>query len=217
LAISKKLGIVVFGLVIIMLKRVGFFGGTFDPIHLGHICIAIELMELHKLDRVCFCPTYLSPHKTCCSPTPGKHRFNMVKLAIADIEEFFVIEDEIYREFVSYTFDTLSKLVQANRDVQYHLLLGEDCVSNFHTWYKAEELIKIAPPLVAKRFLNNVKIGGSSNLIKSVKRGMTITTIMPISSTVIRDRLKQGLYCNHLLAEKILDYILDNKLYLSLF
>src|SRR5689334_19983851 len=107
------------------MKR-GIFGGTFDPVHLGHINLAIALKEQCFLDEVLFIPTGLSPFKEAAPPTVSyEHRLEMLKLAIAPIQGLRVIDDELNRKIPSYTIDIVRKLSQENHG-QLHLLLSDD-------------------------------------------------------------------------------------------
>jgi nicotinate-nucleotide adenylyltransferase len=203
-------------------KKIGFFGGTFDPVHFGHLNLAIELMERHRLDQVLFCPANYSPHKSDDLPTMDRiHRYQMTMLAIEPIEKFQILDWEIQREGPSYTIDTLRYLIEQNQHkeekVHWHLILGEDSLINFFSWKEAEHLAKLAPPLIGSRnrHLNLGENEASAPLIKTLKKGLTQIPLIEISSTVIRERLKKHLFCGHLLPAKVLDYIQQNRLYSS--
>ena len=105
------------------MKKIGFFGGSFDPIHFGHIRLAIDLMEEHKLGEVLFCPAYCSPFKLDNPPVANaEHRLNMLQLALKEVPQFKICTLEIERQGPSYTIDTLKKLKK--QGVQLHLLLS---------------------------------------------------------------------------------------------
>ena len=195
-----------------MTKAVGFFGGTFDPIHWGHLHLAMNLMERGKLNEVWFCPAYISPHKTEILTAESKHRFKMVELAVSDITSFKVLDDEIKRPGPSYTFDTLKYLTSQHPDVKFHLLLGEDSLSKFNDWHRVEELVEMAPPMIGSR--HGINAFASDLVRKIIDTGTIRTPIIEISSTEIRERLMKGLYCGHLIPKKVLDYIYQNRLYL---
>lgn len=170
------------------LIKIGFFGGTFDPIHFGHIELAIWALETQGLDEVLFCPTSLSPFKADHLPhASAHHRLAMVKLAIESIPKMRVSDYEIGNQGPSYTVDTIRHLLKVN-PANYHLILGEDALKGIGKWKEPDELLSLAPPLVGARALK-------------------------ISSTAVRERLKKRLYCGHLVPEKVLAYIYDNKLY----
>lgn len=169
-------------------KIIGFFGGTFDPIHFGHIALAVELLEAHHLDQILFCPVYCSPFKTKTPPiaTP-EERVAMLKLAL-DHPQFAISTAEIERPGSSYTIDTIRALRQEGSE--YRLLLSEEAAPHLDQWKEIQELIRLAPPLIGPR-------------------------VRTISSTEIRARLKKKLYCGHLVPGKVLDYIKANHLYSS--
>jgi len=137
-------------------SRVGFFGGSFDPIHLGHLNIAIELAERHKLDEVLVCPTSQSPFKKEKPPIASKeHRRAMVTAAISPLPNFTLLDFELQKSMPCYTIDTIRQLIaideQHKKNKSYFLLLGEDAIEHFHAWREVEELVKLATPLIGSR------------------------------------------------------------------
>jgi nicotinate-nucleotide adenylyltransferase len=198
------------------MKRIGFFGGSFDPIHLGHLNLALQILEQHNLDQIFFCPNSQSPHKTETPPVATKeHRRAMVVAAIAPIPKFTFLDVEIQKSSPSFTIDTIHSLykTEAKGKKQIYLILGEDALANFHQWKEVEELVALAPPLVGSRSDAALPKSLSKPLLAALQKGMTKTPIMEVSSTEIRRRLQLGLYCGHLLPAKVWDYINTNQLY----
>lgn len=198
--------------------RIGIYGGSFDPIHFAHISLAVELMESCKLKEVWFCPNKISPHKLQTPPTPEEHRLNMLRLALSNIPEFKILNWELKRKAPSYTIDTLKSLLGREKlsssPRQFYLILGEDTLSNFEHWHKAEEIIRIIPLLIGKRFgYTKEKRSNNPKIHAAIEKGLKETSVMEISSTTIRKRLRNNLYCTHLIPEKVLDYIFQNQLY----
>jgi nicotinate-nucleotide adenylyltransferase len=192
------------------MKKVGILGGSFDPIHLGHLNLATSLKQLCRLDEVIFVPAFCSPFKGDSPPQASpEDRLKMVALAIADVPEFALIDWEIHAKTPSYTIDTVRRLSK-DRTLQLHLLLGDDQVADFSLWKEAEELVRLSPPLIGTRLGKEVNfpIPGS----KSVK-----IPIFEASSTQIRERLSKKLPCEHLLPASVLDYIRKHQLYSSTF
>ncbi len=188
------------------MKTIGFFGGTFDPIHVGHLFLALQLAEYHKLDQVLICPAFCSPFKKNHSPTASaKHRLEMVRLAVQEISCIQVLANEVEQEKISYTIDTIRSLPFA----RYYLLLSEESAASFMDWKDADELARLAPPLIGCR----KGAGALPPQLDYLKRGLTPTKSMEISSTEIRERLKNRLYCGHLVPAKALDYIERYQLY----
>lgn len=195
---------------------IGFFGGSFDPIHFGHLNLGIELKEKAGLDEVWFCPSSLNPLKSGQKAiASAENRLKMVQLAIEGIPGFKVIENEIFKEGPSYTVDALRELINQEKSHQFRLILGDDALANFLKWKDPSAILSMAPPLVGTRVLTDVEIASSQDpLLKILKDGYVPISRFEISSTDIRKRLKQGLYCGHLVPKKALDFIKANHLYL---
>lgn len=201
-------------------KLIGIYGGSFDPIHLGHLNLATEMMEAHNLDEVWFCPVACSPHKSRKAPVSSEHRLNMLRLAIEEEPRFSISEIEIERDGLSYTVDTLKELVasQAGKEDPdtFALIIGEDSAENFHRWHQPEEIVKLAKLLVGSRPDSEKKEGGfqgDSSVVEALEKGLTKTRVMEISSKDIRKRLLNKKYCYHLVPGKVMDYINTNHLY----
>jgi nicotinate-nucleotide adenylyltransferase len=174
------------------MKNVGLFGGSFDPLHFGHLDLAIQMLEQHGLDEVLFCPAYCSPFKLDRPPeASGEERFAMLKVALHGVPRCRVTSVEVDERRASYTVETLRKLIAASPEIQYRLILTEESAAALHTWKEPEEIRRLGSPLIGKREF-------------------------PISSTEIRQRLKKKLYCGHLVPEKALYYIEKHGLYSSL-
>jgi nicotinate-nucleotide adenylyltransferase len=191
------------------MRTIGFFGGSFDPIHYGHISLALQLMESQALDEVLFCPAFCSPSKTASPPiAPPEHRLAMLRLGLEGVPRVRITTIELDRGGPSFTIDTLRILKTESSKLR--LLLSEEAASRFDLWKEAAELIRLAPPLIGARHGASPIRGPLGD---ALKRGFTPTKLMEISSTEIRDRLKKGLYCGHLVPAKTLDYIHSNRLY----
>jgi len=195
--------------------KVGIFGGTFDPIHFGHLNLAIRVLEKLDLNEIWFIPTSYSPFKTEEQSSPIEIRMEMVYLAIDNIPHFRLIDIETERPGPSYTIDTLKELQRDYPDHDFRLLMGYDAMRSFHEWKDPEEIVKIAPPVIACRNGKdfNMEVAEKDFVHQKLKQGICPIPIMEISSTDVRDRIQKGLYCGHLLPPKVLDFILDNHLY----
>lgn len=180
---------------------IGFFGGTFDPLHFGHINLALELKERAGLKEVWFCPAFKSPFKEGITSASAFDRLNMLKLGLKDVPGCKVIDDEIVREGPSYTIDTIRALMEKTGE-SFRLILGDDHLKEFSLWKEAEQLRKLAPLLMGQR--------GFSDDAAIIK-----TPLLDISATKIRERIKEGLYVGHLLPQTTLNYIYNHGLYLD--
>jgi nicotinate-nucleotide adenylyltransferase len=202
-------------------KKIGLLGGTFDPIHFGHLNLAFELMEKRELDQVWFIPAQVNPFKVQFPPHSMDHRLAMVQLAIQDIPQFQLKDLEKERPPPSYTIDTLKAFIAEEAysptPNQFYLLLGEDSIPSFFYWHLPEEIVKLVPLLIGSRSgIGEYELSKFSLPIReAIQKGMTLTHLMDISSTEIRKRLTQKLYCGYLVPAPVLDYIQKKQLYLN--
>lgn len=188
--------------------KIGIYGGTFDPIHMGHLITAQFILEERNLNKIVFIPAYISPHKTQVLSVEGMHRIEMVKLAIDGYKYFQYSDYEINKGGVSYTIDTLHELKKKYEDIE--LIIGYDNLLSFDTWHKPDEIVTLAKLLVLKR-----KIGGDINQFNkyfSEAKFIDSPTI-EISSTSIRERIRKNLPIDFLVPEKVKEYIISNNLY----
>ncbi len=200
-------------------QQIGILGGTFDPPHLGHLNLAIAMMESHELEEVWLCPAWASPFKQERDSTPAQHRLAMTQLAAEGVPRLRVIDWECCRPEVSYTVDTLRHLAAleaaAPHPRRLRLILGSDTAQFIGSWREPDEVVRLAPPLVGCRagFPFRPSSNASPAVISALARGETIVPMMDISSTEIRSRLAAKRYCGHLLPVKVVDYIYNHHLY----
>ena len=194
-------------------KKVGILGGSFDPVHFGHLNLAISLMESCSLDGVLFVPTRLSPFKENAPPHVSvEHRLAMLKIALSVIDKFRIIDWEIHGQGPAYTIDTVRRLSQ-DHTLELHLLIGEDHLPSFHRWKEVEELIQLAPPLIGAREGASAFDTLPSQMQEKLRHGRVKIPLFDISSTHIRERLAHKKYCGHLVPAEVLQYIQQNQLY----
>lgn len=196
-------------------KKIGVMGGTFDPIHLGHLLIAQSVLDELKLDEVLFIPAGVPPHKDHRAITEFSLRWEMLQLAIQDNPAFIAsaIEDQEGKR--SYTYDTLCQLMRENPLVDYTFIIGEDSLRNIHTWYKVKELIGLVPFAVVDRvideasFLSFIKkyndMGGDFHPVEM--------PLMEISSTDLRNRVGARRNIRYMVPESVRKYIEERGLY----
>lgn len=197
--------------------RIGVFGGTFDPIHLGHLILAETCREQGRLDRVLFIPAGLPPHKQGREMSAGNARSEMLEFAIAGHPEFSVDRSEIKRSGPSYTVDTLRALRQEHPADELFLLMGADSLAEFHSWKEPREIATLAGLIVVNRgsqappeLESLVPLLGEA----AVRRIQVVT--MPgveISASDIRCRAQQGLSLRYLVPRAVERYILEQHLY----
>jgi len=192
-------------------KTIGILGGTFDPIHFGHLNLAVEILEKWPLDEVWFCPAQCNPFKEK-EGEEAKHRLKMVNLALMPFPKFRAIDIELNRDGPSYTIDTLKQLIEkeklAPERSQFVLLMGGDAAMSFPKWRNAEEIVSLVPLAVGLRLgeISHFKEDNTS-IAQAIKKGCFPTNQMDISATEIRERLKKRLPCAHLVPKEVLDYI----------
>lgn len=202
------------------MKRIGIYGGTFDPLHFGHLNLAIGLKEAHNLDEVWFIPAHQNPHKNHEQSVSIEHRVAMLNAIIPQIPNFRVVDIEAKRQPPSYTIDTIQTIMDSEqkdpKGYQFYLMVGEDSVANFLQWKEPDLLVSLVPLLIAVRGDSTTdfnKFEAHPKILEAIELGITKIGLFDISSTEIRARLKSGLYCGYLIPSKILDYINKNHLY----
>lgn len=196
-------------------KKVGLFGGTFDPVHYGHIHLALALQSAHGLDEIWFMPTHLNPLKRSLSaPASAEQRLAMVKLATASYPAFKVEELELKRPPPSYTIDSVKILIEREPQVQFYLMLGADAVETLPHWHCIDELVNLVPLLIGSRLGEwPLDMDTSSSLYQAVIKGFTQIPLYDVSATELRFRFAQHLPCHHLIPPLVYDYIEQHGLY----
>jgi nicotinate-nucleotide adenylyltransferase len=190
------------------MSRIGIFGGTFDPIHHGHLITAQSVKEIRKLDKIIFMPAYISPHKQHAKASSAQHRLNMLKIAIDEIPFFECSDYEIKQQTISYTIDTLREFKKYFDEID--LIIGYDNIFQFHTWKEPDEILKLSNIIVLRR-----KSSYPIDYIdKYVEAALFVQTrAIEISATDIRNRVHANLPVHYLVPKNVEDYIYKNNLY----
>lgn len=131
--------------------RIGIFGGSFDPVHYGHLLVAEFALEQLQLDRVLFVPAFVSPFKQQSRPASGKDRLAMLELAIAGHPNFELDPREVLKPEVSYTITTLAEVQQETPSATLFLIMGADAVAEFHRWKHPDRILELATLAIAMR------------------------------------------------------------------
>jgi len=190
------------------MKRIGIFGGTFDPPHKGHIAIAEQAKRQLGLDCVWFIPAYIPPHKHQHSPTSAQHRLKMIKLAVSGRKKFKISAIELKRRGISYTIDTLKVFKQQFPEAELVLIIGADNLSQFNAWKSPRTILQLASLAVYKRKGFNPSLKDSAIDFILLKGRM-----LRVSSTEIRNRIEKGLPIRALVPNPIVLYIKRHSLY----
>jgi nicotinate-nucleotide adenylyltransferase len=198
----------------------GIMGGTFDPIHLGHLVTAEEARQQFKLDHVIFMPSGFPPHKEQRLLTAREHRYFMTMLAVVDNPYFTVSRLEIDRGEPSYTIDTVRRFFELYRhNLNLYFITGADAILNITAWKDHGELLETCSFIAASRpgySFNKLKTILGPNFQKVMKHiHLLEIPAMAISSTYIRQRVGQGRTVKYLTPEPVEQYIYKNHLYIS--
>ena len=218
-----------------MSRKIGILGGTFNPIHYGHLAAAEEVRDRLKLDRVLFIPSFQPPHKREHDVPAASHRMEMVRRAIAGNPSFETSDIEIKRGGRSYTIDTIEALHEIYPDAEHFFITGLDSFLDIQTWDRWERLLALCTFVVLSRpgyrFGDLVKIGfmrPAEGLVMKLDRGelahaafqsgafhlfLDLIPLYDISSTDIRTRVREGRSIKYLLPEAVETYIIKHKLY----
>ena len=202
-------------------KRIGVLGGSFDPLHYGHLILAEQIRQEADLDQVILVPAYVNPFKEEVPPAEGKHRMAMLKLAVSDHKFFEISDIELQREGPSYTYDTLAELKETQfPDDELYFIMGTDSFYAVEHWHKAEELIR------GFGFLIGMRTGYDEEELKAPLARLQTTyplradyfriPELEISSTEIKQRIRDGKSVRFMLPDKVIEYIQENELYLDL-
>lgn len=199
-------------------KRIAIMGGTFDPIHFGHLIAAETVREKYSLDKVIFLPSGNPPHKDRKRVTSKEDRYSMVQMATASNQYFDVSRMEIDREGYTYTIDTIREFVSVSSErTNIYFITGADAVYDILTWKDADKLLSVCRFIAVTRpGYNKKELEEEINTIKSNhKCNINILEIpdIAISSTDIRQRVSKGNSIKYLVPESIESYIQKNAIY----
>jgi len=200
--------------------KVGLLGGSFDPVHLGHLVVAEEALWRLGLERVVFVPGRLPPHKLHRRLAPPDDRLRMVQLAIEGNPAFEVSDIELRREGPSYSIDTVNELRAAsNGQWDIHFLIGADTLPELPTWHRVSELADLCKFVVFSRpgasldALGALRGSLREDQVAAIARRRLQIPLIGISSTEIRRRVCQGRSIRYLVPEGVRRYIAERGLY----
>lgn len=197
------------------LRHIGLMGGSFNPIHLGHLNMGRAALESGVVEKVLFLPSGNPPHKRA-GLEDKQHRLAMARLAVAGEENMEICTEEIDREGVIYTVDTLTILHEKMPDCRFYYLIGADTLCVLHTWRRAEDVIKLCAFLVVMRPGEDeaqVMAAAQRWQEKGAEISFLPACMMDISSTQIRERMASGLSLEDLVPAQVEAYIRENDLY----
>ena len=198
------------------MKKYGIFGGSFNPIHYGHLMICEYIKEEMDLDKVIFIPTGNPPHKEL--ELSAKDRYEMVRLAISPNPDFEISDIETTRVKKSYTVDTIRELKKIYKEEKLYFLIGLDSLFQLKTWMKIGDLSQEIEFVVALRpgYLDKEEVNKEIDFLREnfgTKINLIKTPLYEISSTDLRDRIREGKSLRYLIPKKVLDYIEESGFY----
>jgi nicotinate-nucleotide adenylyltransferase len=193
---------------LVKLKRIGLFGGTFDPIHIGHTIVTEWIYDSLELDKIFFIPNYIHPFQKRTNITPAQKRLQMLKLAVKDYPDFEISSIELDRKDVSYTVDTIRYFKKNYPGTELFYIIGADIIAEFFSWREPHEILRLANIVVFNRSTTNFR-----EPFKNEKLIYIDSPFIEISSTHVRHRIKENRSFRSLLAPKVYEFIIENKLY----
>lgn len=201
-------------------ERIGIYGGTFDPIHYGHLIVSEDIREKFKLNKIVFIPAGMPPHKKSLNIADVEHRFNMTDSAVKSNAFFEVSRIEIDREGFTYTVDTLDMLKERYGDnTDLFFIIGADIIFDLLTWKQPKKLFEIC------NFVAVLRPGYDTQVFEKqieylrtehcAKIHVLEAPMIEISSTLIREKISKSNSIKYLLPEDVESYIYKNKLYIE--
>ena len=195
--------------------RIGIFGGAFNPVHNGHLNLAECYRKSLSLDKILFVPTSVPPHKSADGLIDGAHRIQMLKAAVEGKKYFEISDIEFWRGGKSYSFDTIKTLQSVYPSDKFYLIVGSDQYLSFESWFRADTILKMVTLCTAARGHNEYeKMQAYKEQNPNLKNSIISQfEVLEISSTDIRNRVKNGESIEGLVPRAVEEYIRENNLY----
>jgi nicotinate-nucleotide adenylyltransferase len=199
------------------MKKVGIMGGTFNPIHNGHLFLAEHAYEQAGLENVLFMPSMNPPHKDVMTVESAEHRFNMVRLAINNNSHFILSDLEHKRSGLTYTSDTLKVLKDKEPDTEYYFIVGADSLMMMSHWMDPQTVFRLSTIITGGREqCSKEQLEAQVRYLENAYKGKIILLDMPImeiSSELIRERVANKKSIRYYVPDNVVSYINENKLY----
>ena len=199
-------------------QKIGVFGGAFNPVHNGHINLALHYLNELELDKILFIPTASPPHKSDDDFAPKEDRINMLSLAISSFDKFEISDIEFKLTGKSYTYLTLSELEKIYENAEFYLIIGADQILHFDKWYKYKEILSLVTLCTSARENEKEKaeiLSFASRLdgLDMNKFKLLTSPVLKVSSSEIRQKIKDGEDFSSLVPKKVYDYIIKRRIY----
>ena len=195
------------------MRKIGIIGGTFDPVHMGHLIAADQVLFYSKLDEIWFMPAYKPPHKLNMNISSFEHRVKMLESILILDERYKVCTIEKERSGPSYTFDTMKELVERYPQYSFNFIIGGDMIGNLDKWHHIKELMELVQFIGLDRikYIEDNQTDLEKEILKKV-----IMIPMPqleISSSLIREWVRMGRKLHYIVPGSVEKYIKENNLY----
>jgi nicotinate-nucleotide adenylyltransferase len=188
-------------------KKIAIFGGSFNPIHLGHLLTGLEVIEKLKYDYIVYIPANIPAHKKEYNIESSKRRFDMVKMAVKSCDKFLASDVEIKRGGVSFTIDTVCQLKEIYQTkYKFGIIFGDDLLDELESWKDFGNLVKISDLICLTRNKNKIKK-------PKIRINYLNNRVVEMSSTEIRNRVKNKLNIDFMVTNEVKKYIIKNKLF----
>ena len=195
------------------MKRIGILGGTFDPIHIGHLVAADQALFYGNLDEVWFMPTFIPPHKQDSEITEVKHRLEMAKRVVSLDERYKLCTVEIEREGTSYTIDTIKQIKNRYPKHDFNFIIGGDMIKYLPKWYQISELVQLIQFIGLERpgYTFDTEDTHHQDIFSKVK--IIPMPQLEISSSQIRSWIKEGRNIRYVVPQVVEEYIREHRIY----
>ncbi len=193
---------------------IALYGGSFDPIHIGHLITATNAVETYNLDKVIFIPSHITPLKDRDLEASDTDRFEMIQRSIKNNSKFIVSDYEINNDGVSYSYNTVKYFKDIYRDKKIYFIIGTDRAKDLKKWYNIEELSKLVTFIFVARDGEKLEdIVENDDFYKGIDYEIMISPIIEISSSLIRNRIKQNKKIDYMVTDECKSYIEELSLY----
>lgn len=199
-------------------QKIGVFGGAFNPVHNGHINLALHYLNELRLDKVLFIPTASPPHKSDVDFAPKEDRINMLFLATKPFDKFEISDIEFKLSGKSYTYLTLLQLEKIYKNAEFYLIIGADQILHFDKWYKYKEILSLVTLCTSAREDEEEKtkiLNFASRLdgLDMNRFELLTSPVLKVSSSEIRQKVKNGEDFSSLVPKEVYDYIIKRRIY----
>ena len=193
---------------------IALYGGSFDPIHIGHLITATNAVENYNLDKVIFIPSHITPLKDRNLEASDVDRYEMIQRSIKNNPKFIVSDYEINNDGVSYSYNTVKYFKDTYQDEKIYFIIGTDRAKDLKKWYNIEELSKLVTFIFVARDGEKLEdIVEKDDFYKGIDYEIMISPIIEISSSLIRNRIKQSKKIEYMVTDECKSYIEELSLY----